>query len=204
MKFLISFFIFLPSFFCFIGLGNMLEGLAPLDGKESWFTKLELQLGTTLPAAAQTRAYSKKAVSFSGKVSGVLSGHLLIVQEGDKTHRVNLYGILSPSKGAPQGEKARSFLEQVAFGRVVEVEPVPPVDPKRIYALVHLEGLNLNQEMLSQGLAWVNENACILDVCRSWKALQQEAKDAGKGIWGDPSGAPPWEKGEGKRGKKRR
>lgn len=139
-----------------------------------------------------------------GKVSGVFSGHLLMVQEGDKTHRVNLYGILSPSKGAPQGEKARVFLEQIAFGRVVKVEPIAPVDPKRIYALVNLEGVNLNEEMLKQGLAWVNEQACILDVCKSWKGLQEQAKEARKGVWSDSTGPPPWEKGAGKRSKKAR
>jgi len=208
LKLLVSFLIFLSSLFCFIGLGNNSRGLIPSPKKETCFEKAGIQLFSTPtplpPAAAQTQADSKRRETFSGKVSGVLSGHLLIVQEGEKTHRVNLYGVLSPSKGAPQGEKARGLLEQIAFGRVVKVEPIEPFDPKRIYALVHLEGRTLNEEMLRQGLAWVNENACILDVCKNWKSLQQEAKDSTKGIWSDPRGTPPWEKGEGKRRKKMR
>lgn len=204
---LISFLIFLPSFFCFIGLGKSPTGLIPLLLKACTFRKasiLVFYLGAFFVlASSQAQADGKGPGKFSGKVSGVNSGHQLMVQEGDNTHKVNLYGILSPSKGAPQAEKARVFLEQIAFGRVVEVEIVPPSDPRRLYALVRLDGKNLNEEILRQGLAWVNHKACFLEVCKKWEALQEEAKAAGRGVWSDPSGTPPWEKGTGKRGKKK-
>lgn len=208
MKPLINFFIFVSSLFCFIGLRENFRGLIPFWVKASPSRKARFLLlfvgGFFLFASAQAQAQSKRPGKFSGKVSGVYSGHQLIVQEADTTHKINLYGILSPSKGAPQAEKARLFLERLAFGWVVEVELVPPRDSRRRYALVRLEGRNLQDEILREGLAWVNKKACFLDVCKKWEALQEEAKAAKRGIWSDPSGTPPLKKGKGKRSRKMR
>lgn len=204
-----SFFIFVSSLlFCSIGLGESFTGLIPFWVKRSPSRRVRFLVFLVgsffLLTSAPVRAESKRPGKFSGKVSGVNSGHELIVQEADNTHKINLYGILSPSKGAPQAEKARLFLETIAFGRVVEVEIVSPSAPRRLYALVRMDGKNLNEEILREGLAWVNKKACFLDVCEKWEALQEEAKAAKKGVWSDPSGTPPWEKGKPKRSRKMR
>jgi micrococcal nuclease len=194
-----SFLMFLPSLFYSIGRGPRPAGLRPLVPKGTR-PRPSIPLAPCLVilvalTPAWARSASVEPEGFTGKVSGVESGHVLIVQEGDKTHRVHLYGILSPSKGAPQAGKARGVLEELAFGKLAQVVPVPPRDPKRIYAMVRLGETNLNEEMLRRGLAWVNPKACALPVCEKWRALQEEARAGSLGLWSDPSGAPPWERG---------
>lgn len=156
-----------------------------------------------LAACAQTswrQASSQLPERFWGKVSGVESGHTLVVQEGDRTHRVHLYGVVSPSKGTPKAGKASRFLQEMAFGQIVQVEPVPPRTPKDIYAIVYMGEKTLNEEMIRQGLAWIHPRTCTLPVCKEWRSVEEEAKTSGKGLWADPRAVPPWEGGKKKRG----
>ncbi len=153
-------------------------------------------MGIALAVAwVQSQADTRTPRSFSGKVSGVRSGHTLIVQEGDRTHKVNLYGVVSPSPGAPQAEKARAFLEQIAFGRMVTVEAVAPFSPRVLYAFVQLGDQNLNEEMIRQGLAWVNQEACAMEICQRWKTLQEEAKAPNVASGAIHPRLPSWRKG---------
>ncbi len=207
MKLLSSLFILTPSLLNSFGLEKAPGGLI-LAWKIFCSRKATIHgflLGLALAmASVQSQADIRTPSSFSGKVSGVRSGHTLIVQEGDRTHKVNLYGVISPSPGAPQAEKARAFLEQIAFGRMVKVEAVAPLSPRVLYAFVQLGDQNLNEEMIRQGLAWVNQEACAMEICQRWKTLQEEAKAAQRGIWSDPSKAPLLEKGRGKSRPKRK
>lgn len=53
------------------------------------------------------------------------------------------------------------------------------------------DGRNLNQELVRAGLAWWYQRyargATVL------AALEQEARDAKRGLWSDPRPVPPWE-----------
>lgn len=215
MKHLTDLAMFIASLSCFIGRNTRGNGLGPREaaflfprsepdsrraGPITFLGGLVALLAlAACPQNCWGQASSQLPERFSGKVSGVESGHELVVQEVERTYRVRFYGVVSPSKGNPQAGKASRFLEELAFGQVVQVEPVPPRDPKHIYAIVRLQGKTLNEEMLRQGLAWVHPRACTLPVCKAWKSLEEEAKAGSKGLWADPRAVPPWEAGKNKK-----
>ena len=61
---------------------------------------------------------------------------------------------------------------------------------KRTLAVVLLDGVNVNLEMVRRGLAWrfvkYSKDKALLDA-------QNAAKGARRGLWADPGPVPPWE-----------
>lgn len=132
----------------------------------------------------RTLAEEPSGQSFSAKVTGVQSGDSLVVQEGEKTHLIRLYGISGPKKKERFYKKAKEYLEEVSFGKRVQVEIIAFSKGAKKYAIVRLGSKILNQEMVQQGLATVQEEACVLPICQELKKAQQEARARRKGIWG--------------------
>ena len=60
-----------------------------------------------------------------------------------------------------------------------------------------MDGLDVNRELVAQGVAWVyrkySDDAELL-------RLEAEAKQNGLGLWADPNPIPPWEWRRGRRG----
>lgn len=60
----------------------------------------------------------------------------------------------------------------------------------RTLAVVMVEGVNANLEMVRRGLAWrfdkYSKDEALL-------AAQNAAKGARRGLWADPAPIPPWE-----------
>lgn len=130
-----------------------------------------------------------------GKVAGVNRDHSLVIQEGDKMHVFHLYGLIFPTGGSGLSKISRSFLEQTTFGKRVKVQPVAFGPSRRNYALVFLEALNVNEEMVREGMAWVIPRGCNLPECESLLKAQEEAKAFSRGIWAAKGITPPWERG---------
>jgi micrococcal nuclease len=51
----------------------------------------------------------------------------------------------------------------------------------------------VNEELIRQGLAWVYNRYCKRPVCQGWKALEEEARKARRGLWSMPNPVAPWE-----------
>ncbi|MDQ7785100.1 MAG: thermonuclease family protein [Desulfomonilaceae bacterium] len=130
---------------------------------------------------------------------------------------VRLYGVDAPLevRKQPFGKEAKAYADRRLLGRVVKVQPLPglvkgswyrpeklvPRDDlhwqggaetryHRVIALVHLEGVNINEEYLSNGIAWWYEPFVPFE--RGYKHLQDAAQKAGKGLWALPDPVPPW------------
>jgi len=52
-------------------------------------------------------------------------------------------------------------------------------------------GANLNQELVKQGWCWWYRKYALGDTVL--EGLEQEAREAKKGLWADPQSVPPWE-----------
>lgn len=132
-----------------------------------------------------------QCATFSGKVVFVLDGDtVLVAREGGKPVKVRLAGIDAPERAQPFGAKSRQFLSDQVLRREVRVEVVAIDKYGRRVANLRMNGHDINREMVGSGMAW--------DYSR-WRQhsrydeLQRQARQAKRGLWGQPQPQPPWQ-----------
>src|SRR5437867_7612369 len=130
---------------------------------------------------------------FSGRVVGVTDGDTIKVLHNDKAEKIRLHGIDCPEKGQPYGTKAKQFTSQMVFGNEVIVKDYG-FDNNRfkrtLGEIVLPDGRVVNQELLKAGLAWWYQKYVPNRV--DLAALEEEARNAKRGLWADPNPVPPW------------
>ncbi len=133
--------------------------------------------------------------AWSGEVVGITDGDTITVLNSKtlKDVKIRLYGIDTPEKGQAFGKKAKQFTSQMVYGKVVEVEPVDIDRYGRTVALVTVFQRLVNEELVNAGFAWIYTRYCDRPICERWKVLEQEAREAKRGLWADPNPIPPWE-----------
>jgi len=130
------------------------------------------------------------AHGWPGRVCGVADGDTISVLHEGRAVKIRLYGIDCPEKRQAFGQKAKIFTSQMAFGKVVEVDPVTRDRYGRIVAWVHVGGRCLNEEILRAGYAWHFKR---FSRDRHLAELESQARAARAGLWGDPEPVAPWE-----------
>ena len=134
---------------------------------------------------------SSFAADFSGPVVTVLDGDTIDVLHNRHAERIRLNGIDCPEKGQAFGEKAKQFTSTLIQGKDVMIHVLSKDRHGRTVADVVLpDGTNVSQELLRAGLAWWYRHYSK-DV--SLGALEEEARQAKRGLWADPNPIPPWE-----------
>ena len=132
--------------------------------------------------------------AWSGKVVGIADGDTITaLREGKQQVKIRLYGIDCPERGQAFSRKAKQFISEMVFGKVVEVEPVDIDRYNRLVALVTVFQSLVNQQLVKAGFAWVYTRYCDRPICERWKVLEQEAREARRGLWADPNPIRPWE-----------
>jgi micrococcal nuclease len=58
-------------------------------------------------------------------------------------------------------------------------------------ASVRLSDTLVNEELIRQGLAWVFSRYCDRPICHQWKAVEEEARKARRGLWSMPNPVAP-------------
>ena len=140
-----------------------------------------LLLGTPLEAA-----------DYSGRVVGVIDGDTIEVLNGHHAERIRLSGIDCPEKGQAFGQRAKQAASALVFGKKVTIQTHGYDKYKRTLGDVFLsDGKNLNQELVRQGFCWWYRKYAPGDTVL--EGLENEAREARKGLWADPAPIPPWE-----------
>lgn len=104
--------------------------------------------------------------------------------------KVRLYGIDAPERGQDYGTKSRQFLNDLCYGKIVEVR-VQDIDQyDRTLGTVYLDELNVNEEMVRNGLAWYY-NHFVED--SRLDSLEQQARSKSLNIWSMENPIPPYE-----------
>ena len=106
--------------------------------------------------------------------------------------KIRLYGIDAPEleqKGGPQSRD--HLLALVQPGQDVEVIKMSTDKYGRTVALVATDRV-LNADMLEAGQAWAYPAFCNAPFCKGWKKLEQDAKEARRGLWSRKNPTPPW------------
>jgi endonuclease YncB( thermonuclease family) len=127
-------------------------------------------------------------------VVGIADGDTItVLREGKQQVKIRLYGIDCPERGQAFSRKAKQFISEMVFGKEVEVEPVDVDRYGRLVALVTISESLVNEELVNAGFAWVYTRYCDRPICERWKVLENEAREAKRGLWADPNPLPPWE-----------
>ena len=134
---------------------------------------------------------SPTAMALEGKVVAVLDGDTIEVLDGaKKLHRVRFDGIDAPERGQPFGNRAKSTLSDLVFGKNVRVDTEGPDKYDRTIGRVHVDGRDVGLAMLEAGVAW---HYTKYDQSNEYAAGEKSARDARRGLWADRSPVPPWE-----------
>jgi endonuclease YncB( thermonuclease family) len=134
------------------------------------------------------------AFAWPGRVVCIADGDTITaLREGNQQVKIRLYGIDCPERYQPFSRKAKQFISEMVFGKEVEVEPVDIDRYNRLVAQVTVFERLVNEELVNAGFAWVYTRYCHRPICERWKVLENEAREARRGLWADPNPIPPWE-----------
>ena len=111
--------------------------------------------------------------------------------------KVRLHGIDAPEKAQAFGNVSRKALGDLIEGKTVEVQQVDKDRYGRVVANVHVGGTHVNREQVAKGLAW---RYVQYDKKGEFTQVEQAARAARKGVWGDANPVPHWEWRKGEKG----
>ena len=140
---------------------------------------------------------SAQTETLEGKVVKIADGDTLtLLTSSNEQVKIRLAGIDTPEKKQPFGNKAKQALANLAFQKQALIEVEVKDRYGRTVGVVFVDGLNVNAELVKQGMAWVYRK--YTDDKRLY-VLESEAKQAKRGLWLDKNPIPPWEWRRGKR-----
>ncbi|MGV7096303.1 thermonuclease family protein [Desulfovibrio sp. QI0434] len=108
---------------------------------------------------------------------------------------IRVYGVDCPELGQPYGAEARDMTTKLLNGRRVEIIPAQTRKSykREVAGVVLLDDMIVLQDtLISDGLAWVDDRFCHMAVCDSWRQHQADAKAAKRGLWSVENPTPPW------------
>jgi micrococcal nuclease len=127
-------------------------------------------------------------------VVGVSDGDTLRARCGEaggyQQVTVRLAEIDAPEKGQPFGQRSKLSLSALCFGAIATIQPEKRDRYGRTVARVECRGQDASAEQLRRGMAW-RYVAHARDP--ALRPIEQEARAARAGLWGDADPTPPWE-----------
>lgn len=136
--------------------------------------------------------------SWSGKVVGVSDGDTITVMKQGRGVKIRLAEIDCPEKRQPFGKKAKQYTSDLCFDKIVTVKPTDVDRYGRVVGHAILpDGKILNQELIKTGLAWHYKK---YSDSKKFAQLEDDARNAGVGLWSGSGQLPPWEWRRYKRG----
>lgn len=129
------------------------------------------------------------AEEYSAKVIVVIDGDTLVVLHNNAKVKIRLANIDAPEKDQAFGMDARQAMISMVLKKQVRIESKAVDKYGRTVALVSLDGLNVNEEMVRRGMAW---EYSYFKPGRVYMALQSEAQQAHRGLWLQRNPIAPW------------
>lgn len=147
--------------------------------------RLLLALLFLLPACALAESFVARSIS-------VLDGDTVLVrrQTGTRPMRVRLADIDAPEKDQDFGEAAKRSLAEMLAGREVRIDPVSVDTYGRLVARLYTDDASVNEKMIRRGMAW---EYSLHHGNREYLRLQDEARQARRGLWAQRNPMPPWQ-----------
>lgn len=127
---------------------------------------------------------------FTAKVIAVLDGDTVLVKRGKSLTKIRMAEIDAPEKAQVFGETSRQSLSGMVMGKQIKVVSQAVDQYGRMVAHISVDGLDVNAEQIRRGMAWEYSN---FHSNHALVALQNEAKQAPRGLWALSEPTPPWE-----------
>lgn len=103
--------------------------------------------------------------------------------------KVRLAGIDAPESDQPGGEAATRALKALALQRRSRLEIVATDVYGRKVGVLEIDGASVNAELARRGLVWATAWHGVAPL----RALADEARQAGRGLWREAGAVPPWQ-----------
>jgi micrococcal nuclease len=149
--------------------------------------------------------------TIDGVVKTVYDGDtILLTTRRESRLKVRLYGIDAPETkkpdmpGQPFGEVAKRTLISKIMGRRVTAEIVDIDQYKRVVAVIRSSGVDINREMVAEGLAWAYRQYLQGPYASEYIGAEDRARSRHAGLWRDANPRPPWEFRQSLKGRGRR
>jgi endonuclease YncB( thermonuclease family) len=134
---------------------------------------------------------SAGAETYKALVTSIIDGDTVDVSHEGQKVRLRLRDIDCPELGQPYGRKARRFTGTLAFNQTVTVHTFGQDPHGRTLAEITLPGgMNLNQELVRVGYAWVGPHVSHDGVLTR---LEMSARKWPRGLWVESRPIEPWE-----------
>lgn len=131
-----------------------------------------------------------QGAEFTAKVIAVLDGDTVLVKRGNGLTKIRMAEIDAPEKAQVFGETSKRSLSDMVLGKQIKVVSQAVDQYGRMVAHISVDGLDVNAEQIRRGMAWEYSNYHSNHVL---VALQNEAKQAPRGLWALSDPTPPWE-----------
>lgn len=136
-----------------------------------------------------------------GEVVKVADGDTFTVKTiAGQQVKIRLYGIDAPERGQDFGSKSRQFLNDLCYGKEVTIEDKGIDQYGRTLGVAYIGDLNINEEMVRNGLAWYYNYS--VDDARL-ESLEKEARGKKLNIWSMKNPISPYEYRKSKRDNKK-
>ncbi|TYP99010.1 endonuclease YncB(thermonuclease family) [Tenacibaculum adriaticum] len=132
-----------------------------------------------------------KDTIITGKVVGIMDGDTFKLLTQDSTLiKVRLANIDCPEKKQPFSTKAKQFISEAIFSKIVEIQVLKKDRYRRFIANVkYNDSLNLNYELVKNGFAW---HYVKYSKDKQLQSLEDTARIKKVGLWQDKKPIAPW------------
>lgn len=131
------------------------------------------------------------AETITGKVVSVADGDTItILDSAKKQTKIRFEHIDTPESGQAFGQKAKSYLSGLIFGKQVKVIVKGKDRYGRSIGSVYLGSKNINLAMVQAGYAWHFKKH---SKDAAFAKTEKLAKAKKLGLWKDKNAMPPWE-----------
>ena len=126
-----------------------------------------------------------------GKIVSVADGDtVILLTDNDERVKIRLLGIDAPERGQDYGTKARQYLNDLCYQKQVIVHYTEKDQYDRILGVLYVGDMNVNEEMVRQGLAWYYSHF-VTD--HRLDSLEQLARKEKLNIWSMKNPVSPYE-----------
>lgn len=123
-------------------------------------------------------------------VIAIADGDTLTARCDEQNVKIRIAEIDAPEKAQPFGNRSRQHLAALCFKKRATVQPQSIDRYGRTVARVECAGIDASAEQVHAGMAWVFDRYAT---DHTLYPLQDEARAAHRGLWGDAMPVAPWE-----------
>lgn len=120
----------------------------------------------------------------------VIDGDTVIIDDDGQRYSLRLLDIDAPERQQAFGNQSRRQLIQLCSHSVISVHTQGQDRYQRTLGHLYCDGVDASAAQVAAGMAWFNHRYSQRTALNT---LQQEARDARRGLWQDADPTPPWQ-----------